>query len=305
MNKPEYRIAQLSDLKMDPQNVRAQNATDWTNPPIDIEELAADIKEKGLINAIEIDQNAVIISGHRRYAALRLLGETETTVKVVRVDGEVMRLLRQVAENIQRRNLEPLEEARVYQRLQELTEWKPENIAQRVNRSSNHVRRLLALIAETEEIIELVRTKEADHTAVSRVSLISDKSIADRLRERIMAGEPVTDNKVQAIQQALRRNPGAKEDIVNVDLTGTVEQVNTRLGYVAPNHDAWQDNLKDRNNAVKYACMDLLERLKRLQPEECDSFTKAQIVNVYLEIGKFIGDIDNADAAAPARYIEK
>ena len=124
-----------------------------------IEELAASIRERGLIQPLvvrKVNGSFELIAGERRLRAITSLGQT--TVKVVvheATDQEVAELA--LIENLQRADLSPLEEAEQYRLLQECFGMKQETIAQHVGKSraviANMVR-LLDLAAEVRELLE-------------------------------------------------------------------------------------------------------------------------------------------------------
>jgi ParB family transcriptional regulator, chromosome partitioning protein len=82
-----------------------------------IEELALSIRADGLINAIEIDENNILITGERRLRAAKM--EDLKEIPCVRVLGlsDTERLLRQIAENDQREDMNPMDRAEAYQRV--------------------------------------------------------------------------------------------------------------------------------------------------------------------------------------------
>jgi ParB family chromosome partitioning protein len=90
--------------------------------PEHIRELAESIREQGLINPITVwqrDGKYEIIAGHCRYLAHRLLGKTKIKAIVKEnIDEQTVYILRAI-ENIQRRNLNPVEEAKIYKSLRD------------------------------------------------------------------------------------------------------------------------------------------------------------------------------------------
>lgn len=87
-----------------------------------LHELAASIKELGLIESIVVtrrpdgDRELMIIAGERRWRACHLAGLTSAPVRIVEADGPQIAEMA-LAENVQREDLLPLEEARAYQTL--------------------------------------------------------------------------------------------------------------------------------------------------------------------------------------------
>lgn len=114
-----------------------------------IEELAKSIKEKGIIQplivrAVGIDQYE-LIAGERRLRAVKLLGWTEVPVIVRRIpDADVLEM--SIIENIQREELNPIEEAKAYRRLGEEFGLSQDSIAERVGKDKSSISNLLRLL---------------------------------------------------------------------------------------------------------------------------------------------------------------
>lgn len=107
----------LGLIHPDPDNVR-DGAAD-----ADIDSLAADIRAHGLLQPLIVYPRSglaghyMISGGHRRLAALRALGISEAPCNVIGAPGDdLMRLDLMAAENLQRRQLDPIERARLYKR---------------------------------------------------------------------------------------------------------------------------------------------------------------------------------------------
>ena len=146
-------LAKVTDIKASPFQPRRHFDEQQ------IEELAASIRERGLIQPLvvrKVNGSFELIAGERRLRAIPSLGQS--TVKVVvheASDQEVAELA--LIENLQRADLSPLEEAEQYRLLQEKFNMKQETIAQHVGKSraviANMVR-LLDLAAEVRDLLE-------------------------------------------------------------------------------------------------------------------------------------------------------
>lgn len=114
-----------------------------------LEELAASIKEVGLLQPIVVREDAegyVLLAGERRLRASRLAG-LGTIPAVVRIaEGEDRQLSDALIENIQREELRPLEEAGAYQELVDEFGWTHEQVAQRVGKSRTTITNSLRLL---------------------------------------------------------------------------------------------------------------------------------------------------------------
>lgn len=100
----------LAALRPNPLNPRGDvDATD-------IEQLAASIRAHGVLQPLLVTPDRVVVAGHRRLAAARLAGLTEVPA-VTHAVGEREQLELMLVENLQRRDLSPLQEAHAFRRL--------------------------------------------------------------------------------------------------------------------------------------------------------------------------------------------
>lgn len=125
----------------------------------DLAGLAASIKRNGILTALTVRQTPTgftLVAGGRRLEAAKMAGLTEVPV-LVKTDVEdegvdVMRLV----ENVQRLNLNPIEEAKGFQALAETYGLTQQSIARRTGRSALHVGnriRLLSLVPQIQQMV--------------------------------------------------------------------------------------------------------------------------------------------------------
>lgn len=121
-------------------------------------ELASSIKEHGLIQPIIVRKSAGgyhVIAGERRVRASRVAGLTQIPALVKdATDAEMMQLA--VVENIQRQDLNPVEEAGAYQRLIDEFEMTQEDVAGLVGKSRSAVANKLRIMKLPMDVIEFV-----------------------------------------------------------------------------------------------------------------------------------------------------
>ncbi|MFN3742718.1 MAG: ParB/RepB/Spo0J family partition protein [Anaerolineales bacterium] len=123
--------------------------------PQQLEELAASIREHGILQPLvvspESDGTYTLIAGERRLEAARLAG-LRTVPVIVRQTGDRQRLELALIENIQRSDLNPLEQAEAYRQLHEEFGLSHEEIAQRVGKSRVAVTNTLRLLVLAEAV---------------------------------------------------------------------------------------------------------------------------------------------------------
>jgi ParB family chromosome partitioning protein len=127
----------------------------------DLEELAESIRAQGVIQPLVVSPGTdgvyTIIAGERRWRASRRAGleSVPVVVRTVVDDRELLELA--LVENLQRSDLNPLEEAEAYLALQEKFSLSQEEIAARVGKARTTVTNALRLLRLPEEVQELLR----------------------------------------------------------------------------------------------------------------------------------------------------
>ncbi len=150
------RMAPIESLKPNPEQPRKIFNND------DLAELSASIRDKGVLQPILVrsqpGQDGVwqIIAGERRWRAAQLARLTEVPVVVREMDDvEVFEVA--IIENVQRADLNPLEEADAYRMLMERFGRTQDAVAGVVGKSRSHVANTLRLLQLPEEVLWFVR----------------------------------------------------------------------------------------------------------------------------------------------------
>ncbi|MDW3180529.1 ParB/RepB/Spo0J family partition protein [Roseobacter sp.] len=129
----------------------------------DLDDLAASIREKGVIQPLIVravgDDRYEIVAGERRWRASQMAKLHELPV-VVRdfTDVEVLEVA--IIENIQRADLNPIEEAAGYRQLMDRFGHTQEKMAEALGKSRSHIANLLRLLNLPEAVLEMVRKGE-------------------------------------------------------------------------------------------------------------------------------------------------
>jgi ParB family chromosome partitioning protein len=124
-------------------------------------ELAESIRTQGIVQPLVVTAEGggaySIVAGERRFRAAQLAGLTEVPVVVREVADDRQRLELALVENLQRSDLDPVEEAEAYQALQESFGLSQEEVAGRVGKSRPAVANALRLLRLPDEIRDLLR----------------------------------------------------------------------------------------------------------------------------------------------------
>ena len=177
--------------------------------PVQIEELAASIRERELIQPLvvrKVDGHYELIAGERRLRAITSLGQT--TVKVVvheATDQEVAELA--LIENLQRADLTPLEEAEQYRLLQERFGMKQETIAQHVGKSRAVIANMVRLLELAPEVRDLLNQQQITVGHAKVLLQLKDNAMQTNAALRVARGTLTVRQTEQLVRDLLTPAP--------------------------------------------------------------------------------------------------
>jgi len=167
----------LGDLMVSEDNVR----TSYDEETID--ELAQSIRTQGLLTPLLVMPRGVgyqIIAGHRRFKALHQVHDREDNVPCVVVDAlnttEYTQLM--LVENLQRADLDPIDEARGFQRLVD-SGMTRNAVAESIGKSGAYVTKRLALLELPEELTKAVSSKTMALETAYKLSALSHDTLQE------------------------------------------------------------------------------------------------------------------------------
>ncbi len=130
-----------------------------------LEELTNSIKERGIIQPIIVRKSKKennkfeIVAGERRWQAAQNAGLHEVPIVEIEVD-DLKSLEFAIVENVQRSDLNPIEEAMSYQRLIEEFNYDQEKVSKFIGKSRSHISNSLRLLSLSKEVQNLIETKQ-------------------------------------------------------------------------------------------------------------------------------------------------
>ena len=182
-----------------------------------LQELADSIKEYGVLQPILVQDKGdryEIIAGERRFRAARLAGLKEIPAVVRKFsDDRIVEL--SLIENIQREDLNPIEEAAAYQRLSDEFGLKQEEIADRVFKSRTAVANSLRLLKLSKEVQELVENGQLSAGHARALVVISSKTEQKKLADLIISRQlsvRETEKLIKSYQDAAKKVRKEKDD---------------------------------------------------------------------------------------------
>ena len=224
-----------------------------------LEALAESIREAGVLQPLLVVENGAryrIVAGERRYRAARMAG-LQSVPCVVRDMTEQERMEAALIENLQREDLNPIEEAAGIRALMEECGYTQELAAKRVGRSRPAVANLLRLLQLPESIRELVKAGElsAGHARVLA-------GLADESRQLALAERAVREGMSVRELERLAAQPGEKPAKPEPKpLPSELNDMQERLQNVLGVRTALHGNLKKGKIILQYDSAEELEAI--------------------------------------------
>jgi len=204
-----------------------------------LEELTNSIKEQGVIQPIVVRPNMTsdgkyeIIAGERRWLASQNAGLHEVPVVVLNID-DVKSLEFAIVENVQRQDLNPIEEAKGYQKLTDDFNYNQDKLSKFIGKSRSYIANSLRLLSLPEEVLTMVEQGNlSSGHARSLIGLPNAKNIAKQITDRKLSVRqaeqivksfrnkkniklvPKKDINIIELEKALEDKTGLKVSILN------------------------------------------------------------------------------------------
>ena len=181
-----------------------------------LDELTVSIKERGVIQPLigrrseEVDSKYELIAGERRWQAAQSAGLNE--VPVVIIDADNLKSLElAIIENVQRKDLNPIEEAESYKNLIENFGYDQERVSKFIGKSRSHISNSLRLLSLPEKLIDMIKIGiiSQGHAKIliglENALLLAEKIIKKKLSVR------QTENLVRLLRKGKKQNYRSKD----------------------------------------------------------------------------------------------
>ena len=189
--KIENKTNKLSLSDIEPNKFQPRKNFDEEN----LHDLTNSIKERGVIQPIIVRKSNSnkskfeIIAGERRWLAARKAGLHDIPVVVTEAD-DLKSLEFAIVENVQRHDLNPLEEAQGYKRLIDEFSYDQEKVSKFIGKSRSYITNCLRLLTLPDDVIKLIEAKKltSGHAKIlvglNNASFVADKIIEKKLSVR-------------------------------------------------------------------------------------------------------------------------
>ena len=185
-NKNQLNVAEILPNKYQPRKFFDEN---------NLQELTSSIKERGVLQPIIVRKSNddkfkfEIIAGERRWLAAQKAGLHKGPVVITEAD-DLKSLEFAIVENVQRHDLNPLEEAQGYKRLIEEFNYDQEKVSKFIGKSRSYIANCLRLLTLPEEVVKLIENKKitVGHAKIlvglENASFVANKIIEKKLSVR-------------------------------------------------------------------------------------------------------------------------
>lgn len=224
-----------------------------------LDELTSSIKERGIIQPIIVrkseDQNDKfeIVAGERRWQAAQNAGLHEVPAVVIVADN-LKSLEFAIVENIQRKDLNPIEEAEGYKKLIDDFYYDQEKVAKFIGKSRTHITNCLRLLSLPKEITDLIIDEKISqgHAKVliglDNATLLAKKIVSKKLSVR------QTESLVRSIRKINNKSTNRKDANISVIENELADKIGMRV---------FVNNKKNNTGTItlEYKALDQLDRL--------------------------------------------
>lgn len=255
-NSSEFQYLNIDEIEPNPKQPRRSfNEKELT-------ELADTIQHVGIIEPIVVrlkNNRYIIISGERRWRASKLIGYKKIPA-VIKDYDDVKAAEVALIENLQREDLNSIEEARAYESLIELTGDKPADLAKRLGKDRTTVTNLLRLLKLPDEVMTLIENKMINAGQARPLLSLGDRKMICQLAARI-AKESWSARRVEDEVAKLTEISGpkkAKSNSKDANIRKLEERIRARLTAKV---DLAHKGSGGGRLSVQYTSLDDLERI--------------------------------------------
>ena len=224
-----------------------------------LEELSNSIKERGIIqplivrNSNDQDSKYELIAGERRWQAAQIAGLHEVPVVVVEADN-LKSLEFAIIENVQRKDLNSIEEAESYKNLIENFGYDQEKVAKFIGKSRSHISNSLRLLTLPQKIIEMIRNDKISQghakilIGIENSLLLAEKIVKKKLSVR----------QTESLVRIIKSGQAKKGTLKNSNVISTENELSEKIGM-----RVHLINKKDNSGTLtfNYKGLDQLDRL--------------------------------------------
>lgn len=205
LDEEENEVTSVSISRVEPRSKQPRAIFD----PQALEELADSVREYGVLQPITVRKMDSgyyqIIAGERRWRASKMAGLSEIPVRVIEADDKLVSEIALV-ENLQREDLNPLEEARGYKALIDEYGMTQEEVAKRVGKSRPTITNALRLLTLSEEVMVMAENGDISAGHARAIASLPTEDLQFYAASQVVKNE-LSVRKTEALVKKLQRQP--------------------------------------------------------------------------------------------------
>ena len=225
--KIEYQKNQISTNDLVPNKYQPRKIFDENN----LEDLTNSIKERGVIQPIivresqEHKQKFEIIAGERRWLAAQKAGLKEVPIVIIEADN-LKSLEFAIVENVQRHDLNPLEEAQGYKRLIDEFNYDQEKVSKFIGKSRSYITNSLRLLSLPQKIIEMIENRliTSGHAKIL-VGLKNAEFVANKIVQKKLSVR-----QVESFVKIFKKNKNKSTKFKDVNIADLEKNISSKIG---------------------------------------------------------------------------
>ena len=227
-----------------------------------LEELTNSIKERGIIQPLILrkseDQNDKfeLIAGERRWQAAQSAGLHEVPAVVIEANN-LKSLELAIIENVQRKDLNAIEEAESYKNLIENFDYDQDKVSKFIGKSRSHISNSIRLLSLPDKLIDMIR-----HEKISQ----GHAKILIGLENALLIAEKITKKKLsvrqtESLVRLLKKAGKNKNNLKDTNITSTENELTNKIGM-----RVILNNKKNNSGSLtfQYKGLDQLDRLIKI-----------------------------------------
>ena len=224
-----------------------------------LDELTNSIKERGVIQPIivrksdDIIDKFEIVAGERRWQAAQKAGLHKVPVVIIEADN-LKSLEFAIVENVQRKDLNPIEEAEGYKRLIDEFNYDQEKVAKFIGKSRAHISNCLRLLSLPQKIIEyIIDEKLSQGHAKILVGLENNEILAEKI-----ISKKLSVRQAEILVRVTKGNKSAIKKSKDANILDVENQLTEKIGM-----RVYVNNKKNNSGTLtfEYKGLDQMERL--------------------------------------------
>ena len=257
-----------SDIKTSNHNISVSSIIPNKNQPRKLfekealEELTNSIKERGIVQPLIVRKSAdqddkyELIAGERRWHAAQSAGFHEVPAVIIEADN-LKSLEFAIIENVQRKDLNPIEEAESYKNLIENFNYDNNKVSQFIGKSRSHVLNSLRLLNLPEKLIEMIRLEKISQ---GHAKVLIGLENALFLAEKIVK-KKLSVRQTENLVRLLKNGSGKTRKIKDTNIISTEKDLSEKIGMRVS-----LNNKKDNSGSLifEYKGFDQLDRLIKI-----------------------------------------